>query len=111
MKKVLCATAVIVMSVTAIVTSNSNDRLDSLIESNIEALAQDETSSGKWFNKMERVPYEVKITSNVSVGMTIDGHTITLGDIEAGYYCKYISCCTSTLLPLKCDYSEQNKDC
>lgn len=95
-----------------VVSYTTNDRLDLLTEKNVEALAQDESATILPKYEMKRVLRNIQITGSVNVGMTINGKTITLGDIEAGFYAAWISCCMPTEdETMRCPFEYQNKDC
>lgn len=101
-----------VISLIMLVCYTTNDRLDLLTEINVEALAQDESSTILPKYEMKRVLKQIQITGSVNVGMTINGTTITLGDIQAGFYAAWISCCMPTEDETKrCPFEYQNKDC
>ena len=83
-----------------------------LMRANLEALTQDEDYGFKKGYKLARVTKEIKITSNVSVGVELNGIKITIADIEAGFYRAEISCCVSAVLPwMECPFKKQNENC
>ena len=113
-RKIFMACAALVVSATAVVGVKAYNyySMPELMRANLEALTQDEDDDLQKGYKMARVTKEIKITSNVSAGVELNGKKITIADIEAGFYRAEISCCVSAVLPWKeCPFNKQNKDC
>ena len=108
------ACAALVVSAAAVVGIKAYNyySMPELMRANLEALTQDENNTTLNGYKMERVTKDIKITYGVTAGVELNGTTITIADIEAGFYRAEISCCVSTwMFWMKCPFDRQNKDC
>ena len=108
----VCATLIVLAAAVVGVKAYNYYSMSPLMRANIEALSNPEYPVKVKGYEMKRVLKEIKLPYNASVGMNLNGTTITLADIKAGVYLAFISCCVSTNDKEKeCPFAYQNKDC
>ena len=94
--------------------TKSQKEMSDLTKQNLEALVQSTKEGNDAYAgyEMKRVTQRREYVGNIEVGMSIEGATVTLVDVELKYYEVEISCCIGTWKWwMECPFALQHKDC